>query len=461
LRSKKILIIDDEQSLLESLEMYLSELGYKVECALSAREGIEKKGVFEPHVIILDIRLPDRNGLDILRELRDESDTTPVIMITAFHDMDTTIRTVKLGAFEYIPKPIDVDELRGAVERALRFASAPDGRDAISPDPAVAYEERDIIGKSRTMKEVFKSVGRLSENLVTVLIEGETGTGKELVARAIHSHGPFRDEPFIAVNCSNIVGTLLESDLFGHEKGAFTGATSTKRGKFELAGRGTILLDEIGEIPLDLQAKLLRVLQEKEFERVGGEKTIRSHARVLASTNRDLWRLVRDGGFRSDLFYRLSVATIKVPALRERRSDIPLLTAYLLKKISNELKVASRRIEKRAGERLMAYDWPGNVRELENVLTRAALDTQGELILDETFGPLIGKGFALGPEGAPAALQGPSLQDVEREYILKVLNDTHWHFGKACELLGLSRPTLRSKLKAYGIAPAAPASRKA
>jgi two-component system, NtrC family, response regulator AtoC len=449
---KKILIIDDEQSLLESLEMYLTELGYRVDCATSAGEGLQKKKLFEPHVVILDIRLPDRDGLDILRELRDESDATPVIMITAFHDMDTTIRTVKLGAFEYIPKPIDVDELRKAVERAIRFASPPDEKDAISPDTATAYEARNIIGKSRVMKEVFKAVGRLSENLVTVLIEGATGTGKELIARAIHNHGPFRDEPFIAVNCSNIVGTLLESDLFGHEKGAFTGATKTKRGKFELAGRGTILLDEVAEIPLDLQAKLLRVLQEKEFERVGGEKTIRSHARVLAATNRDLWGLVQGGGFRNDLFYRLSVATIRVPVLRERRSDIPLLTAYLLKKISHELKIPARRVEKRAGERLMAYDWPGNVRELENVLTRAALDTQGELILEETIASLIGSAPARGGEAAPA-FRGPSLQEVEKEYILKVLSDTRWHFGKACTLLGVSRPTLRAKLKVYGISP--------
>ncbi len=449
--AKRILIIDDEQSLLESLEMYLTELGYGVACAVTAREGLEKTASFDPHVVILDIRLPDHDGFEVLRELKQAGDERPIIMITAFHDMDTTIRTVKLGAFEYIPKPIDVDELQKAVERALRFSRAADGNDAIALDVGLAYEAKNIIGKSSAMKEVFKAIGRLSENMITVLIEGDTGTGKELIARAIHSHSPFRQEPFIAVNCSNIVGTLLESDLFGHEKGAFTGATSTKRGKFELAGRGTILLDEVGEIPLDLQAKLLRVLQEREFERVGGEKTIRSHARVLAATNRDLWKLVRDGDFRKDLYYRLSVATVRVPALRERKSDIPLLAASLLRKINDDLNLGIKKVEKKAAERLIAYDWPGNVRELENVLTRAALNTQGELILEEVLIPLIGPEGREGSLGA--GLNGPSLQDIEREYILKVLEQTHWHFGRSCEFLGISRPTLRQKLKEYGILP--------
>jgi two-component system response regulator AtoC len=448
--AKRILIIDDEESLLESLEMYLTELGYSVGCATNAKEGLAKNAAFDPHVIILDIRLPDRDGFEILRALKGAGDTRPVIMITAFHDMDTTIKTVKLGAFEYIPKPIDVDELQKAVERALRFSRAADGKDSIFLDASLAYEARNIIGKSGAMKEVFKAVGRLSENTITVLIEGDTGTGKELIARAIHNHSPYGHEPFIAVNCSNIVGTLLESDLFGHEKGAFTGATSTKRGKFELAGQGTILLDEVGEIPLDLQAKLLRVLQEREFERVGGEKTIRSQARVLAATNRDLWKLVQEGSFRKDLYYRLSVATVRLPALRERKSDIPLLTAYLLRKINDELRLGIKRVEKRAAELLMAYDWPGNVRELENILTRAALNTQGELILEEVLLPLIGREEDRSPE-TESLFAGPSLQDVEREYILRVLEHTRWHYGKSCELLGISRPTLRQKLKEYGI----------
>ena len=288
MRRNRILIIDDEQSLLESLEMFLTEAGYKVQCAASAREGLEKSRAFKPDVVILDIRLPDSDGFDVLQELRGVNKACPVIMITAFHDMDTTIRTVKLGAFEYIPKPIDVDELERAITKALKLNRTSPLRESLSLDASLPYREGQIVGKSLAMKEIFKAVGRLSENQVTVLIEGETGTGKEVVAKAIHRNSPHKEQPFVAINCSTIVGTLLESELFGHEKGSFTGASYTKKGKFELAERGTIFLDEVGEIPLDLQSKLLRFLQEKEFERIGGEKKLKSNARVIAATNRKL-----------------------------------------------------------------------------------------------------------------------------------------------------------------------------
>jgi len=288
LKKRKILIIDDEQSLLESLEMFLSEKGYLVSCATSASEGLEMNISFQPDVIILDVRLPDKNGLEIIEELQKKHKVKNIIIITAFHDMDTTIKAMKLGAMEYIPKPIDIEELEQAVERACKLGRSAREGDAISLDPSLTYEKGKIIGKSKVMKEIFKSIGILSENKVTVLIEGETGTGKELIARAIHYHSQNKDQPLLAINCSAIVGTLLESELFGHEKGAFTGAISTKRGKFELAGEGTIFLDEVSEIPIELQAKLLRFLQEKEFERVGGERSIKSYARVIAATNRPL-----------------------------------------------------------------------------------------------------------------------------------------------------------------------------
>ncbi len=450
MKETRILIIDDEQSLLESLEMFLTELGYRVACAVTAQEGLEKNATFDPHVIILDIRLPDKDGFEILEELRGPDGRRSVIMVTAFHDMDTTIRTVKLGAFEYIPKPIDVDELQKAIEKAIRFSSSSHGSDTVALDPALAYEEGKIIGKSRPMKEIFKAVGLLSENRVTVLIEGETGTGKELIARAIHGHSPSKDRPFITVNCTTIIGTLLESELFGHEKGSFTGASYTKRGKFELAGDGTIFLDEVGEIPLDLQAKLLRVLQEREFERIGGERKLKSGARVLAATNRDLWQLVQQGNFREDLYFRLSVATLKVPPLRERKEDIPVLVDYLLKKVNGELKLGIRKMEKKAAERLHSYEWPGNVRELENVLTHAAINTLGDVILDDTVAPLLGAKHLREPASGHG-FNGPSLQEVEKDHIVRVLYRTGWHLGKACELLGISRPTLRQKLKEYGI----------
>lgn len=451
MKSKKVLIIDDEQSLLESLEMFFSDGGYEVACAGSAQEGLETTSTFHPDVIILDIRLPDKDGFQVIEELRRQKNPTPIIMITAFHDMETTIKTVKLGAFEYIPKPIDVDELERAVRKALKVSS-PLSRDTISLNGSLLYERQMIIGKSAAMKEIFKAVGRVSENRVTVLIEGETGTGKELVAKAIHSHSSRKDDPFIVINCSTIVPTLLESELFGHEKGSFTGATNTKRGKVELAAQGTILLDEVGEIPLDVQAKLLRFLQEKEFERVGGEKKLYSNARIIAATNRDLWKMVRAGQFREDLYYRLSVATIKLPPLRERKSDIPLLVDYLIVRINKELGLAIRKVETNAMNSLIGYEWPGNVRELENVLTRAAMGTHGDVIDAETLAPLLSKVDEQQTEsGAKSPGVALSLQEYEREYILRVLNRTEWHLGKACEALGISRPTLRQKMREYGL----------
>lgn len=443
----RVLIVDDEPSLLESLEMYLSEKGYTVACARSVSEALQKSSSFEPGVIILDVRLPDGDGLEVLAELKRRNKDSGIIVITAFHDMETTIRAIKLGASEYIPKPIDVEELEEAIGRTLKASHGCGQGDALRIDPSRDYAKGKIIGKSKAMKEIFKAIGKLSENRVTVLIEGETGTGKELIARAIHYHSPYKDHPFLAINCSAIVGTLLESELFGHEKGAFTGAISTKKGKFELAGEGTIFLDEVSEIPLELQAKLLRFLQEKEFQRVGGEKTLRSNARIIAATNRDLRQMVKEGKFREDLYYRLSVATIKVPPLRERTSDIPLLVEYLLQKINRELGMKIRSVEEGAVRRMMAYPWPGNVRELENVLTKAALVTQGDVILEEDVAPL------LSAQEETQEGSGMSLEEVEREHILRVLQYTGWHYGKTCKLLGISRPTLRQKMKKYGISP--------
>ena len=450
MKKRKILIIDDEQSLLESLEMFLSEKGYIVSCATSASEGLEMNNSFQPDVIILDVRLPDKDGLEILGDLQKRHKEKNIIIITAFHDMDTTIKAMKLGALEYIPKPIDIEELEQAVERAFKLGRSTKEGDAISLDPSLTYEKGKIIGKSKAMKEIFNSIGILSENKVTVLIEGETGTGKELIARAIHYHSQNKDQPLLAINCSAIVGTLLESELFGHEKGAFTGAISTKRGKFELAEDGTIFLDEVSEIPIELQAKILRFLQEKEFERVGGERSIKSNARVIAATNRDPWQMVKDGSFREDLYYRLSVASIKVPPLRERRSDIPLLIEYLLKKINKELHRNIKGVEKKATAKIMAYDWLGNVRELENTLTRAAIATHGNVVLDESISLLVDKKETKEKDKSDLS-EIPSLQDIEKEHILRVLQHTRWHLGKTCDFLCVSRPTLRQKMKEYGI----------
>ncbi len=443
----RILVVDDEPSILESMEMYLGEKGYEVSCARTAAEALRKSISFDPDVVILDVKLPDGDGLDLLCRLKGIREGIGVIVVTAFHDMETAVKAIKLGASEYIPKPIDVEDLEGAIKRIARISrSFKESGDLRLVSPG-SFDESIIVGKSRAMKEVFKAIGRLSESRVTVLIEGETGTGKELVARAIHYYSPYRDQPFIPINCAAIVGTLLESELFGHEKGAFTGAVSTKKGKFELAGSGTIFLDEVGEIPLELQAKLLRFLQEREFHRVGGERLIRSNARVIAATNRSLEEMVRSGLFREDLYYRLSVATIRVPPLRERLSDIPLLVEHIICKVNRNLGLDIKGVEKGALERMMKYCWPGNVRELENVITKAALSTDGGVILEEDVDRLLS---GCGKEDYLDQVD-MSLEEVERRHILRVLKYTGWHYGRACKILGISRPTLRKKMKRYGI----------
>ena len=443
----RILIIDDEEAILESLEMYFSERGYNVFCAKNAEEGFKKTDLLKPDLVILDVRLPDQDGLELLQKLKERRKNMHVIIVTAFHDMDTTIKAVKKGAFEYIPKPIDIEELEAAVSRALKVEAFKEKNGLLIENP-ITQEKGKLVGKSKAMKEIFKAIGLLSENRITVLIEGETGTGKELIARAIHYNSPFRDHPFIRINCSAIVGTLLESELFGHEKGAFTGAHSTKRGKFELAGEGTIFLDEVSEIPYELQAKLLRFLQEKEFERVGGVKRLESNARVIAATNRSLLKLVKEGRFREDLYYRLSVAKIEVPPLRERKSDIPFLVEYILGRINSDLKKHIKRIEEGAIEKMIEYDWPGNVRELENVLTRVALGLKGDVITKADILPFLEGGKEEVKEVKERLM---SLSAVEREHIKRVLEYTGWHFGKACEILGISRPSLRKKIKDYKI----------
>ena len=455
----KILIVDDEPSSLELLDVYLREKGFDIECAVNGQECTAKVLSFTPDVVILDVRLPDRDGIEILEELRSTENPPYVIIVTAFHDMGTTIKAIRSGAFEYIPKPIDVDELEGAIDRALELSKVRRTRTRPATGPARDFQKGEMIGNTKEMNEIFKTIGVLSANRVTVLIEGETGTGKELVARAIHFHSSYKDKPFIAINCSAIVENLLESELFGHEKGAFTGAVSAKKGMFEAAEDGTVFLDEAAEMPLELQAKLLRVLQEREFQRVGGEKVLQLKARVIAATNRDLAKMVREGGFREDLFYRLSVATIRIPPLRERKSDIPLLIEHLVAKINTELHNRIAGVDAAAIRRMIDYAWPGNVRELENILTKAALLTKGDIILDDVAASLLPVNGGKGGKEPKAAGPGEEPR-TEKERIIHALNEVHWHYGRACEMLGISRPTLSKKMKDYGI-PSKPRSHHA
>ena len=451
----KILVIDDDRSICETLELYLTEEGYAVITALSGTEGLNRFVESAPDVVILDIRLPDVDGFAVLEDLREEDENVKVIMITAHHDMESTINAMKSGAFDYIHKPINVDELEMAIQKAIRCLEMEKKIDGLLMEPSRHFKVGDIIGSTKEMREIFKTIGIVSQSRTTVLIQGESGTGKELIAKVIH-HNTAPDEPYIGVNCSAIVETLLESELFGHEKGSFTGAVSRKQGKFELARYGTVFLDEISEMSLNLQAKLLRVLQEMEFERVGGKDRIRVHARIIAATNKDLKTLVREGRFRDDLFYRLNIVAITLPPLRERKEDIPLLIDYLLAKINIDL---HKRIAGISDEMLgifLNYSWPGNIREMENLLIRAAVVAKGQILVRSDFPELTED---TGPQAAAEcpAVPGnghatpPTLDDVEEEYIRKVIRESGKNKGEICEILGISRPTFERKLEKYGI----------
>ena len=448
----RILIVDDDRSIRELLSMHLEERGFGVMSASTGAEGFRLASESTPSAIVLDMRLPDASGIDLIPELKKRAAEAPVLMITAHHDMATTILAMKAGAFDYIHKPIDIQAFDVALDRALEVRRLSRGTDYLSVEGGRSFDMDDIVGTSPPMQQLFKDVGRVANSRATVLIQGESGTGKELIARVIHSYSA-PQKPFIGINCSAIVDTLLESELFGHEKGAFTGAVQAKPGKFELAEDGSIFLDEIGELSQNLQAKLLRVLQEREVERVGGVRRILIRARILAATNRDLGAEVRAGRFREDLYQRLKVVTLRLPSLRERLEDVPLLVEHLLVKINQRLHKNLRRVPREVIEKLQRRPWPGNVRELENVLTRAAVLSQGDMLLEEH---LVDPGITARQDGPvlPPAVNDriATLDEVERDHIVRVWALTKGHKGKTCQMLGISRPTLERKLKKYAIA---------
>jgi len=446
----KILIVDDEHSILESLEMFLGEKGHTVYTADSGQEGLDKCGKERPDVMILDIRLPDLNGLEVLNRVQRNGCGTKVIMMTAFHDMETTIQAMKRGAYDYIHKPLDADEVERSVNRALRILEA-DRDSPVLKNVKIPQGQEVIIGKSESMRDIFKMIGLLCQNRATVLIQGETGTGKELIARVIHANSPFCDEPFITFDCAAVVENLLESELFGHEAGAFTGATHRKKGRIELAGAGTLFLDEVGELPFGLQGKFLGFLQRREYTRVGGHEPLLSRCRIVAATNRDLPSMVRRGEFREDLFFRLRVVTLQVPSLRERMMDIPDLVNHFLHKINTELGTDVNKLQTGVIDRLMVHPWKGNVRDLENVLVEAVVRAQGRVILlDE-----IERALGINEPPPSSAASTFSLDGIEKEHIQNTLSQLGWNRTKTAHVLGISMPTLRSKIRKYGITPPA------
>jgi DNA-binding NtrC family response regulator len=443
-----ILIIDDDESFGESLEIFLSEQDYKIFRAVDGQEGIQILEKEHPDLVITDLKMPGYNGIEVLEKTRSIDENIPVILITAFEDMETTIRAMQLGAYEYIEKSLELERIKAIVKRALESKNLSDRLvAAFSEDTSAFNLENSLIGKTPVMKEIVKSIGKISSTRVNVLIQGESGTGKELITKIIHYTGVTKRQPFIAVNCTALSENLLESELFGHVKGSFTGAIRDKKGKFELAGEGTIFLDEISEISPSLQVKLLRVLQEKEFERVGGEVTIPMRARVVAASNRNLATLVDEGKFRDDLYYRLKVFTIDIPPLRERSEDIPGLVVHFLKKINKELHKNVWKIPYDVMELFQKHEWIGNVRELENTLLQAVVLSKGD-VLEKDYILLKEPSYE---KNGSSDLTKMSLAEMEKKHIKLVLDSVKWDKQRASRILGIAKTTLYNKIEAYGL----------
>ncbi|MCB2198609.1 sigma-54 dependent transcriptional regulator [bacterium] len=439
-----ILVIDDDRSIRRALDTAFSALGHTVHTAGNIEEGEATWLAIKPDVIFLDLMLPDGNGFQLLDKADDGKLPGITVMITGHQDLEKAVTAMRAGAFDYIHKPLDLDELEETLGRALREIDL-SGKEAIETDPDAEKSTSELVGRSRAIIDIHKQIGLASRGRTNVLVLGESGTGKELVARAIHRNTD-ENSPFLAINCSAFVQTLLESELFGHEKGAFTGAVAAKPGRFELAGEGTLFLDEIGDLDLALQAKLLRVLQERTYERVGGTKTLPFKARVIAATNRELQAMVADGRFREDLYYRLRVVEIRIPPLRDRTEDILPLVKHFLVKASREMGRSVSRIPEELVQQLERYHWAGNVRELENrVLSGVLLSTGDTLHID-----LPETDDDNGKVSTSDDWQR-SLDEVEAQHIARVLKATGRNLGKTCDILGISRPTLRRKIEEFNL----------
>jgi len=444
--NEKILIVDDETSIRKVLGFMLEENGYIVQTASSGAEALQGIDKDPPDLVMSDIKMPEMDGMRLLEELRTRDPALPVIMLTAFGSVETAVEAMKLGAVDYLTKPISRDELMVVVEKTLQTKRLQEENRRLKEALRASEGYRDIIGLSPAMRDVFEIIERVAATDATVLITGESGTGKELVARAIHFASPRKDSRLVTVNCAAIPEPLLESELFGHVRGAFTGAIRDKEGKFQLAHRGTIFLDEIASLSRPLQAKLLRALQEKEIQRVGDEAARTVDARVIAATNRFLPELIREGEFRDDLFYRLNVVPITIPPLRERLSDVPLLVAHFVRKHGGSRNVGFTR---EAEALLATYEWPGNVRELENFCERMILMSQGDEIgaaaVKQQIDVLAREQREI---GAPRQL---TLPDMERRAVLDALVNTGWNQSKAARLLGVPRHILLYRMKKFGI----------
>ena len=455
----RILLVDDDDDLRSVFREKLEYSGHEVEEADSAEVALAKVGAFDPALVVTDVRMDGMTGLELLTRIRESMEYVDVIVMTGHDTMTSAVEAMKSGAYDYLVKPVGLKELEAVIDRCLsdqevnRAAMEQRAADGEEPDDAEPDTGAPtVVGRDPKMIEIYKMIGVLSQNRATVLVRGETGTGKELVARAVHDHSIHSDEPFIAVNCTALTDTLLESELFGHVRGAFTGAVGGKKGYFELAGKGTIFLDEIGDTSPDFQSKLLRVLQERQFYPVGGEQPKTTEARVVAATHQPMEELVSEGGFRQDLYFRLRVVEIHVPTLRERKGDIPLLAQHLFGRIRRDTGATVRVISQEAMTSLEEYDWPGNVRELENALTRAAIVARGPLV-----GP---EHLTLGFRTAAKVSQEVSEPVPEDDWTLdgaiecqirRALEKTEGNKTEAASLLGISRSRLTRYVEHFGL----------
>ncbi len=472
----KLLLIDDEADVQYSFRRIFDSPEIEIATASSGEEGLKLIPKFQPDLVMMDVRMTGMTGLETLRKLRQSDARLPVIIMTAYGTTQTAIEAMKLGAYDYVLKPFDVPKLKALVTNALEAARAM--KKVVSYQPLLESEDYDIgiVGRTEAMQDVFKLIGQLAGSDATALITGESGTGKELIARAIYGHSQRSEKPFLAINCAAIPENLLESELFGHERGAFTGASNQRIGKFEQCNGGTLFLDEIGDMTPATQTKILRVLQNGTFERVGGNTPIKTDVRIIAATNKPLEQAVAEKQFREDLFYRLNVVRLRVPPLRERRDDIPLLVNYFLKKFSEKNRQPLKGVTDEALRALQSYDWPGNVRELENVVHRALVVSKGDAILSGDLPPEVSKqsradsrapapdagGSVVASDDIGAIAQSlfqmarrdPKLKLIpflEREMVIQALKETKGNQVQAARLLGITRATLRKRVEKFGI----------
>ena len=454
-KENTILVVDDDQAHRTMLRTLLSGWGYKIVEADDGQVAIEKVHEQAFDMILMDIRMLKVSGLEALDGIKTYNPAIPVIIMTAYSSVETAVEALKKGAYDYLTKPLDFDELRLAMERAMDHSQLKEENRLLRETLGSHFDIQNIIGRSTAMVKLLETVAQVAPSEATVLITGDSGTGKELIAGAIHFNSPRKDGSFVKVNCAAITETLLESELFGHEKGAFTGAHRLKEGRFRQADGGSLFLDEVSEMSLGMQVKLLRALQEREITRVGGEEVIKVDVRVIAATNKDLIQEIESGRFREDLYYRLNVVTLNVPLLRERKEDIPLLAQHFLSTFAEKNRKQIKGFTPQAMDQLLKYDWPGNVRELMNAVERAVVLSRSEY-LDEQDLPLVIKDALSDEEKSPSRDAVPAdlpLEDVEKATILKTLESTDGNKSEAARRLGITRKTLHKKLKKYGMMP--------